>query len=251
MHEPQKTQVQPLGQEDPLEEAMATHSFCLENPLTQEPGRLWSTGLQRVRHDWSDLACMHLFCFPVPPFCDITLTYCDLHQATLCMATAAAASGQSSVLLHCHVHCAACLTGTGWILFTLIYSVSQGSGLTFPFGSCLRSAQEIPFQFLPLCHGSHVYSKNVCVHGGQVGQWSIEPWSDLLGWQDLKQTKTSLSLSFLICEVRLVYSKVDIESFSVSRSLVLKLLMATIGLLINSTIIECLLCSRYGSRCWG
>ena len=30
---------------------------CLENPRTEEPGRLWSIGSQRVRHDWSDFAC--------------------------------------------------------------------------------------------------------------------------------------------------------------------------------------------------
>ena len=119
----------------------------------------------------------------------------------------------------------------------ILFLRAQGSGLTFPIGSCLRSAQEIPFQLLLLCHGSHVYSKNVYVHGGQVGQWSIEPWSDFLGWQDLKQMKTSLSLSFLTCEVRLVYSKVDVASFSVSRSLVLRLLTATTGLLIYLTII--------------
>ena len=35
MQEPQKTQVQPLGQEDPLEKGMITHSFCLESPLTR------------------------------------------------------------------------------------------------------------------------------------------------------------------------------------------------------------------------
>ena len=148
VQEPQKTQVHPLGQEDPLEEGMATHSFCLENPLTQEPGRLQSEGLQRVRHDWSGLAGMHLFCFPVPPFCDIILTHCDLHQATLCMAIAAAASEQSSVLLHCHVHCAACLAGTGWPLFTLIYSVSQGSGLRAHFSNWFVS-QECPGNSLP------------------------------------------------------------------------------------------------------
>ena len=28
-------------------------------PCTEEPGRLQSVGLQRVWHDWSDLACMH------------------------------------------------------------------------------------------------------------------------------------------------------------------------------------------------
>ena len=45
-------------QEDPLEEGMATHSSILawRIPQTEEPGRLQSTGSQRVRHDWSDLA---------------------------------------------------------------------------------------------------------------------------------------------------------------------------------------------------
>ena len=45
--------VQPLGEEDPLEKEMATHSRILfwTIPRTKEPGRLWSIGLQRVRHD--------------------------------------------------------------------------------------------------------------------------------------------------------------------------------------------------------
>ena len=42
-----------LGQEDPLEEGMATHSSILDwrTPWTEEPVRLQSMGLQRVRHD--------------------------------------------------------------------------------------------------------------------------------------------------------------------------------------------------------
>ena len=32
---------------------------CLENPRTDEPGRLWAVGLQRVGHDWSSQACSH------------------------------------------------------------------------------------------------------------------------------------------------------------------------------------------------
>ena len=42
-----------LGQEDPLEEEMATHSYILawEIPRTKEPGRLQSMGSQRVGHD--------------------------------------------------------------------------------------------------------------------------------------------------------------------------------------------------------
>ena len=42
-----------LGQEDPLEKEMATHSSILAwgIPWTEEPGRLQSMGLQRVGHD--------------------------------------------------------------------------------------------------------------------------------------------------------------------------------------------------------
>ena len=46
----QKTQVQSLGQEDPLEKEMATHSSTLawEIPWTEEPGRLQSMGSQEL-----------------------------------------------------------------------------------------------------------------------------------------------------------------------------------------------------------
>ena len=49
----QETQVQSLGQEDPLEKEMATHSSILawRIPWTEEPGGLQSTGSQRVGHD--------------------------------------------------------------------------------------------------------------------------------------------------------------------------------------------------------
>ena len=42
-----------LGQEEPLEEGMATHSSILawRIPWTEEPGGLQSTGSQRVGHD--------------------------------------------------------------------------------------------------------------------------------------------------------------------------------------------------------
>ena len=45
----QETQVQSLGQEDPLEKGMATHSSILawEIPWTEKPGRLKSVGLQK------------------------------------------------------------------------------------------------------------------------------------------------------------------------------------------------------------
>ena len=49
----QETEVQSLGQEDPMEKEMATHSSILawRIPWTEEPGRLQSTGLQRVGHN--------------------------------------------------------------------------------------------------------------------------------------------------------------------------------------------------------
>ena len=45
--------VQSLGQEDPLEKGMATHSSILawEISWAEEPGGPQSTGLQRVRHN--------------------------------------------------------------------------------------------------------------------------------------------------------------------------------------------------------
>ena len=48
-----ETQVQSLGQEDPLEKEMEIHSSTLawKIPWTEEPDRLQSTGLQRVGHD--------------------------------------------------------------------------------------------------------------------------------------------------------------------------------------------------------
>ena len=49
----QETQVRSLGQEDPLEKGMATHSSILawKIPWTEEPYGLQSMGLQGVGHD--------------------------------------------------------------------------------------------------------------------------------------------------------------------------------------------------------
>ena len=53
MQETQQTQVQSLGQEDPLEEDVATHYSILawKIPWTEEPGGLQSIGSHRVGHD--------------------------------------------------------------------------------------------------------------------------------------------------------------------------------------------------------
>ena len=53
IQETQETQAQSLGQEDPLEEGMVTHSNILawRIPRTEESGGLQSKGLQRVGHE--------------------------------------------------------------------------------------------------------------------------------------------------------------------------------------------------------
>ena len=52
----EETQVWSLGWEAPLEKEMATHSSILawEIPWTEEAGRLWTIGSQRVEHSWRD-----------------------------------------------------------------------------------------------------------------------------------------------------------------------------------------------------
>ena len=60
----QETWVRPLGQEDPLEKEMATHSIILvwKIPWMEEPGKLQSMGSQRVGHDWATNTSL-CFCF--------------------------------------------------------------------------------------------------------------------------------------------------------------------------------------------
>ena len=49
----QESSVRSLGQEDPLEEGMATHSNILAwiVPWAEDPGGLWSMGSQRAGRD--------------------------------------------------------------------------------------------------------------------------------------------------------------------------------------------------------
>ena len=59
----QETQVQSLGQEDPLEKEMATHSSILawRIPWTEKPSRLQSIGSRGVGHNGNDLAHTHIY----------------------------------------------------------------------------------------------------------------------------------------------------------------------------------------------
>ena len=59
----QETQVRSLGQEDPLEKGMATHSSIpacpWRIPWTEEPGGLQSMGSWRVGHNWDTNTHIH------------------------------------------------------------------------------------------------------------------------------------------------------------------------------------------------
>ena len=63
----QETRVQSLDQEDPLEKEMANHSSILawKIPWMEDPGRLQSMGLQRVRHDWVTSLLLHYTVFMI------------------------------------------------------------------------------------------------------------------------------------------------------------------------------------------
>ena len=58
-----ETWVQSLGWDEPLEKEMATHSSILawKIPWTEDPGRLQSTGSQRVGHDCHSQSCWGFF----------------------------------------------------------------------------------------------------------------------------------------------------------------------------------------------
>ena len=62
MQKTEEMKVRSLGREDPLEEGMATHSSVLAWRIPMDRGAWQVTvhGLQRVRHDRSDLARTHI-----------------------------------------------------------------------------------------------------------------------------------------------------------------------------------------------
>ena len=93
----QETQVWSLGQEDPLQKEMATHSsiHSWKIPWTEEPGGLQCMGSQRVGHDWA--TSLHF-----TPFSPITLW-----------------SGHAGFCWIPYVPCSSCLK-TGHKLFLLI-----------------------------------------------------------------------------------------------------------------------------------
>ena len=84
----QEIWVQSLAWEDPLEKGMATHFSILawKIPWAEEPGRLQSMGLQRIRHNWvtntffqeivvQSLCCVWFFAIPWNAACKASLSF--------------------------------------------------------------------------------------------------------------------------------------------------------------------------------
>ena len=61
---------------------------CLENPRSEEPGRVQSIGSHRVGHDGSDLACMHIHVSSIKnkkiKIFNFTITYSFSNTLPLC-----------------------------------------------------------------------------------------------------------------------------------------------------------------------
>ena len=95
MQETWETQVRSLGQEDALKESVATYCSILawRIPWTEVPGRLESTGLQRVGHDWSEWACMHTLVTVHPTTVKTQGLYCT------CIAPSTQAEGRGCEFL--------------------------------------------------------------------------------------------------------------------------------------------------------
>ena len=81
MQETQETWVWSLGQEDPPEEGETTHSSILacRIPWTEEAGEPQFLGSQRIRHDWSDLACNNQL---YPYYSKYTILVCQDYNNT-------------------------------------------------------------------------------------------------------------------------------------------------------------------------
>ena len=76
----QETQVWSLGQGEPLEKEMATHSSILawRIPWIEEPGGLQSMGSQRVRHDWVTKHTPHICCIYNEDFAIVWLNHSEI-----------------------------------------------------------------------------------------------------------------------------------------------------------------------------
>ena len=73
MQETQETSVISLGQKDPMEKEMATHSSILawKIPWAEEPGRLHYMESHRVGHNWACTLLLHyIYCTTVFFICD-------------------------------------------------------------------------------------------------------------------------------------------------------------------------------------
>ena len=137
--EPQKTRVPSLGQEDPLEEDMATLSsiLTLRIPQTLEPVELQSIGSQRVGHDWSSLVCSVQFS-SVAQLCLTLWSHGLQHARPPCPSPTPGVHSNSPPLSRwCHL-----TISSSVVPFSSAFNLSQHQGL-FKWVSSLHQVAKI------------------------------------------------------------------------------------------------------------
>ena len=144
--------VRSLGQEDPLEEEMASHSSILawRIPWTEKPGGLQSVGSQTVGHNWSDLACVHYL---------KTLNLVWFYFFVFLFGIFLSSSCEIVCLLLKHQKYCVSLLGSSFLLILHSFRACPVAGGLFP--SSARSFQARP-RLSPTCLSIRTWSNNSC-----------------------------------------------------------------------------------------
>ena len=165
-----ETQVRYLGQEDPLEKEMETHSSTLawKIPWTEKPGRLQSMELQRVGHNWMTIytseADKASSCnsWAYVPQLERSLVYCNKRFCMLQQRPDAAINK----LIKLDVHAQSCLS-----LYNPMDYNTPGSSVLGIFQARVLEWVSISFSRGSSC--SRNQTRVSCV--SCVGQWIILP----------------------------------------------------------------------------
>ena len=139
----QEIRVHSLGQEDPLENGMATQSSILawRIPRTEESGRLQFMGLHRVRHDWA------------------TNIHTHTHAISQALFLTTAAPTKCEIESPLNFHCPAPANSTlavlllfDWVYWRWESSETGQAFTTYLPRNLIENSRPFPFSLLPLLH---------------------------------------------------------------------------------------------------
>ena len=183
----QETWVRSLGQEDPLEKEMATHSSTLawKIPWTEKPGRLQSMGLQRVGHDWATSLSLSLHKI-------ISLTVSIL-SPSICHEVM---GPDAMILVFQMLSFKPSFSFSSFTFIKRLFSSSL-SALRVVSSVCLRLLIFLPAILIPACDSS-ILAFHMIYSAYSLLQWTTfcqnsPQWSICLGWPYTTQLIVSLS----------------------------------------------------------